>query len=500
MMNRMPPTVAPKRIALYARSETRFLMTAIATEIKRRTGAVVILYCSNRQEVSFYESVNKDEVFAEIVDFDSPLQEALKCLPTGAALVARAAEWETRLDTTLNRLVITNRHYGRGYALGGYHHPRSRMSENSTYDDVLRHYCASLAYWSAEIEKRGFGLIINGNKEMALIARTRNIPYRVINGSRYQNFHNWAWDELYENGGVEPAYRALAGRDFDGADLPTPYDSHLQFRNWFVSQRNPLALIKRAVREVVKYAYWHLRGYQKARGYYLRENLKYFYRIWADSRRLSRMARSRLSDLAGRRFAFYPLHLEPETSLQGLSPEYFYQLSLIAAVSRDLPAGTILVVKEHMTAIGRRPRDFYGQIAEFKNVVLLDPTELGLECVKTADVTVTICGTAGFEAAVLGKQVVAFGHHNLYGFLPHVRVIIDEAQLAADLKSAFAQAEPTAQTRADGARFLAAIKASSFDLRGYSYRVLTNFDAQAVTDACDALERSLDGIAADTVP
>lgn len=466
-------------------------MTAIATEVKRRTGASIILYCSNRQEVTFYTGVNQDGVFSEIVNFDPPFNSRLDALPSGDALIASARGWEDRLGTTLNTLVITNRHLGRGYALGGYNHPRSRMSEKSSYDDVLRHYCASLSYWDDEISARGFDLIINGNKEMALIARARGIPYRVINGSRYQNFHNWAWDEFYENGEIERAYRSLGGTNGGSAELETPYASHLQFRNWFISQRNALALIKRSAREVAKYAYWHLRRYQKARGYYLRENLKYFYRIWADSRRLARLARTRLSNLAGRRFAFYPLHLEPETSLQGLSPEYFYQLSLIAAVSRDLPAGTILVVKEHMTAIGRRPKDFYGQIVEFKNVVLLDPTEFGLDCVRAADVTVTICGTAGFEAAVLGKPVIAFGRHNIYDFLPHVRVVTDESKLASFLHEAFGHSAPSDRTRADGARFLAAVKACSFDLCGYSYRVLTNFEPRTVQDACDALLRGL---------
>ena len=67
-----------------------------------------------------------------------------------------------------------------------------------------------------------------------------------------------------------------------------------------------------------------------------------------------------------------------------MSPEYFYQLSCIAALSRDLPAGAILVVKETLAATGRRPRDFYAQIKEFKNVVMLDIRELGLEVVRAA--------------------------------------------------------------------------------------------------------------------
>ena len=151
-------------------------------------------------------------------------------------------------------------------------------------------------------------------------------------------------------------------------------------------------------------------------------------------------------------------------------------------------------MKEHLTAVGRRPADFYRQIAEFKNVVMLDPTELGLDCVREATVTVTICGTAGLEAALLGKPVIAFGRHNVYGFLPHVRLVTDESRLAEYLRESFDGSMPNARTRRDGARFLAAVKTCSFDLRSYNYRTLTNCEPQAVYDACDALLRSLAGV------
>lgn len=469
-------------------------MTAVAAELKRRTGASIILYCGNQQEVDFYAGLDKDKLFSDIVDFEPRLRDHIARLPAGDDLAALARRWEQQLGITLNVLAVTNRHLGRGYALGGFCHPRSRMSEHSNYEDLLRHYCATLTYWDQELIARGVDFVLNGNKETALIARARGIPYRVLNGSRYRNLHNWGRNEFFENPEIEQAYRSLDESEVDPAEIEAPYTSHLHVRTWFMSQRNAWPLVKRGIYEVAKYGYWRLRGYQKARGYYLHENLKYFYRIWADSRHLMRIARTRLSDLAGRQFAFYPLHLEPETSLQGLSPEYFYQLSLIAAVSRDLPAGTILVVKEHMAAIGRRPRDFYAQIAEFKNVVLLDPTEFGLDCVRAANVTVTICSTAGFEAAVLGKPVIAFGRHNIYGFLPHVQVITDEARLASCLRAAFEQSSPSDHSRQDGARFLAAVKNCSFDLRDYSYRVLTNFGPEAVQDACDALLRSLSSL------
>ena len=37
----------------------------------------------------------------------------------------------------------------------------------------------------------------------------------------------------------------------------------------------------------------------------------------------------------------------------------FLQLTAINVLARDLPADYIIVVKEHLSALGRRPKDFY---------------------------------------------------------------------------------------------------------------------------------------------
>ena len=89
---------------------------------------------------------------------------------------------------------------------------------------------------------------------------------------------------------------------------------------------------------------------------------------------------------------FFPLHAEPESSLQVASPECLVQLSTITSLARDLPAGYYLAVKETYQTYGRRPSNFYDQIREFKNVVLLDMLELGLEVARRAEAVATITG------------------------------------------------------------------------------------------------------------
>jgi hypothetical protein len=398
---------------------------------------------------------------------------------------------EARLGVTFNQLAVSNRHLGRGYALGGFGHPRSRISENASYRHLLRGFNESLSFWDREITEKGLTLLVNGSVEASHMARLHDIPFRVLAGSRYRNLHYWACNAFYESPAFEEAYRANEGAGGDELELDAPYRSHLLNRARFMKGASAYELIKRGSLEIARYGWWHLRGYEKGRGYYLSENLRYFANIRREWKRLARLARTPLSALEGTRFVYYPLHLEPEVSLQGISPEYLCQLSLITAVSRDLPAGVRLAVKETPAAVGRRPRDFYEQIAEFKNVVWLDTAEFGLRCAEQCDAVVTICGTGGFEAAIMGKPVIAFGQHNIYNFLPHVQTVTDESRLTEHLADALRADFDHDAACLSGQRYLRAVVAGSFDLRDYDFRNVADFDPRSVAEACDRLAESL---------
>ena len=190
-------------------------------------------------------------------------------------------------------------------------------------------------------------------------------------------------------------------------------------------------------------------------------------------------------------FVFFPLHLEPETALQGLSPEFFFQLSSIAALSRDLPTGTLLAVKETFAGIGRRPDNFYEQIADLKNVVLLDTLELGANVVQEAAAVATINGTAGLEAALLGKPVIVFGQHNNYACLPHVRRVESLTDLRQAILASLS-ASSDLSIHATAARcYLDVVVERSFDLDKYDFVKVSEFSSEVVTAAAKALHQSV---------
>ena len=188
------------------------------------------------------------------------------------------------------------------------------------------------------------------------------------------------------------------------SDLQTPLLNSEQLEK-LSKHSNVINLFKKLVRVFVK---WSYRQYKrdKNKTYKLWSELSYFLREWwrlksFDSTRLKNLGRF-ASDT---KFVLYALQVEPETNFQGFSPENFFQLSTIIALSRDLPAGVALVVKEHLPAISRRPSQFYDQIRLLNNVIFVDPRSKGVDLVKASAAVATINGTVGQEAAVLGKPV-----------------------------------------------------------------------------------------------
>ncbi|MBI07082.1 MAG: hypothetical protein CMM54_08895 [Rhodospirillaceae bacterium] len=480
---------ALSRIFALPGSATRFVQLDVFGLLKKHHGSEIHLYCNNKQDIRFYETYRESGVIDSVNQVCTLYQSiGAQDLDHGAVL-ERARVHEARLGCTYNHLAVSDRHLGRGYALGGFRHPRSRYSTKTSYVQMLHAYNETLDYWEAEIAKHSPTLFISGGKIPATVARAHGVPYRFMAGARYKNYYYWAENEYFSAPNLEAAFTSTSKAN--SKDIESPYHDHLVNRAKFLKSRGLFELSHVLAMTAARRGYWWLRGYEKGRGYYMMDELALHIRRWRDTRRLTGPGMCRLRELAGQPFVYYPLHTEPEMALQTLSPEYFYQLSCIAALSRDLPAGVILAVKETLAAMGRRPRDFYAQIKEFKNVRLLDTRELGLEVVRAATAIATITGTGGFEAAVMGKPVISFGRHNLYNFLPHVRLKTDEARLKGDLAWALSPEFNHVGAQADGSRFLSSIIATSFDMGDYTTSDGKNYDQSGVQRAYENLLSSL---------
>ena len=125
------------------------------------------------------------------------------------------------------------------------------------------------------------------------------------------------------------------------------------------------------------------------------------------------------------RLTYFPLHQEPESALLNLSPEFNNSMELIAWVSKSLPADALLVVKENPWSFGIRSKKYYKTLIKIPNVVFAHPEIPSREWIERARVTLTITGTAGFEAVYLKRPVLSFGKHQVINKLPTVRYSTD---------------------------------------------------------------------------
>lgn len=107
-------------------------------------------------------------------------------------------------------------------------------------------------------------------------------------------------------------------------------------------------------------------------------------------------------------YVYFPLHLQPEASLLAAAPVFQNQLAVIQAISASLPAGFVLVVKDHPKMAGYRSYSFYKRLKRFPNVLLVADSVSNPMLIEGAALVATIRGTAGFQAALQGKPVLLF--------------------------------------------------------------------------------------------
>jgi capsule polysaccharide modification protein KpsS len=111
----------------------------------------------------------------------------------------------------------------------------------------------------------------------------------------------------------------------------------------------------------------------------------------------------------GEKFVFFPLHLVREAQLAVRAPHCYQQEYIVELVSRFLPAGYKLYVKEHPNHLGELPWGALRRIARLDNVCLLDSEVNSHHLIEKCAAVVTINSTAGYEAILYQKPVVVLG-------------------------------------------------------------------------------------------
>ncbi|OZG74864.1 hypothetical protein BTA51_00165 [Hahella sp. CCB-MM4] len=154
-------------------------------------------------------------------------------------------------------------------------------------------------------------------------------------------------------------------------------------------------------------------------------------------------------------YVIFPLHYEPESSTLVRGAEFSDQLGVIKFISRHLPLGIILVVKEHGGNHGYRKPEFYQEVSHLPNVVLVSRDQSPRELIKNSAAIITITGRMGWEALVYGKSVICLGNA-FWSTMPGVQRCKQWSDLIEALRSVSKEADTPSASGVELLAFTAA--------------------------------------------
>ncbi|MFQ5914237.1 MAG: hypothetical protein ACE5JS_13740, partial [Nitrospinota bacterium] len=359
-----------KHVVIWAVAIRNWLWVPLAERLKEETGARIHFICNSDLDVKFYQRNDPASVvdgYTSIGRFHD-LYDVVEQDEENIVRLARSNE--ARYGLLAADVLQSDRHLGRGYTPLGVGHPRSKLSEKATYLKSLNFINRAVRFWEDYLDERPADLVVGtagGVVGLActMVARERGIPIRTLGWSRYKEYFYWSSDRFLSFPKLKAVFDGLNG------EFPLDEDTYVQTKRthgaiWasrIYGLRSPINMLRMMGRHVAIYAYRKVKKNVRVGNVLLSESLKLRWRTVRRMKELDRTAKP-LAELAGKDYVYYPLHTEPETALGILSPEFNEQLAAIELTAKNLPAGVRLAVKEHVFAIGRRPRGFFGLLAE----------------------------------------------------------------------------------------------------------------------------------------
>lgn len=463
------------------------MILALARLFRKRLGVPAYVYVNSPEEKRGLERLNTDGQISGIVGNWSLNQALAEPVRDSGAIFEAGRRWENRIREPIARLIFEHRPLARGYFSGAQANPRMPLAERASAAQVVNAYVRSLEFWEREIREKNLSLIIEADKTAISVCRALNIQYRRVFLSKFDGEHFWACDEKLFNTRIHEIYQNLT--EWPEVKLNITQPSQLYKVEKATAKFKLGWILRNLAVNLTKNVYLMLFGSHRGR-----HNVADLFTTAFTARnnyyRYARYVNTSLAELSGRQFVYFPLHKEPETNMLSASPDYFNQIAAITSLARDLPAGVPLVLKEHAPAFGLRGPGFYRDLRDIKNVCLIDALESSIDIIKQAAVTVTISGSAGLEASVLGRPTIQFGRNMINRFLPHVMTVRDERDIATFLRRALSGEIDTIRAREDGARFREALRQASFEMGEFMVENV-DFSEQSAEAAFTALLDSL---------
>jgi hypothetical protein len=135
-------------------------------------------------------------------------------------------------------------------------------------------------------------------------------------------------------------------------------------------------------------------------------------------------------------YILFTLHVDPERQTLLVAPYYTNQLEVITALSKSIPVGFKIYVKEHygQRISGWRELSYYKKIKKLPNVELIHPSYDTLELIKNSSMVCVINGTSALEAALINKPSMVFADTS-FSSLPSVHRVKSFEKLSETIRT-----------------------------------------------------------------
>ena len=385
-----------------------------------------------RKEVDFYESI--DELY-DLAHKYSKIERS----------ESEVAEAEEKIGCSLWNVLNAERRYVTHL------HQRRYVRHRFSQNELRNIGCGMIEYFDQKLDNVDCVIMQNPSSgwaySLALLATKRGKIFRAIRSCAHPNdraiWHSTPYEIFTE---VEQAYEALSIGQIEEKGLADSSTKFLQeFRgqaasaSWMNSTAaTPLFYKASDIKLRLAKIFKALLTLASRSGSRPKELLKFNDPLYANLIiqffRIKRIVQTKFISknsvvpAANQNFALLCLSLEPESAISVNAPNCFDQSALIKDVAQNLPASWQLVVKEHPSMIGWRDADFYKNICRIPNVLLCDPKSKTRDLIEASSLVLTINGTVGWEASLLKKPVLVFGHA-FYRNLPTVRTVSVRSQI-----------------------------------------------------------------------
>lgn len=480
------------RVLLICKGEYRYILPAIARALRERHGAdVSAIAFSSAASVMLEET----EAFSPIFNLASWLKRRLPALAPKQCLDMLEGLEDLNRGLRISTIIHADRIVSR------YPHPKilamaAAMSEfwdevlSTCPPDVILGEVACAAEWIGWLK-----------------ARERGVAYLIPSATPVANRFYFldAPDGTWKR--METAFRALENRRLTSQEVISAEQFISNFRaartkppflNW--AQSSPLkpefARFARRLARIPFRLQTYLEDGEFEVGSY--HGTAPWKPMFED---MIRMARHAVAETAFLRhavhgsapFVYFPLHVQPEFTTDVRTPLLTNQIALIENISKSLPTGYELIVKEHPGMKGERALADYRALEKIFNVRLLSPSVDSHELIRQSVAVLTITGSSAWEAILYEKPVVAFGplYYGFSGLTYSCEAVTD---LAVTLSRALHCFKPEHERLL---KFISAFLATAHDLQwGDPIRQPEIMKKDNVTKAADAIASELDSQAA----